>query len=220
TAITLIVTIDKTFNDIWRVTRQRPLVQRLLVYWAVLSLGPVVMGASLWTTSFLARESLGMVADISAAAGLALTFLPMLTTGIAITVMFLVVPNRHVEWKDAAIGGFGAAIVLEVMKTGIAWYVARFPTYTLVYGTFAILPIFLLWLYFSWLVVLLSATISASLPLIRLGRLDPNQAPGAAFVDAILVLRSLAAARGTVPPGLSTISMHRQLNLNHEELNN
>src|SRR5690606_16905992 len=65
TAITLIVTIDKTFNDIWRVTRQRPLVQRLLVYWAVLSLGPVVMGASLWTTSFLARESLGMVADIS-----------------------------------------------------------------------------------------------------------------------------------------------------------
>lgn len=218
TAITLILTIDKTFNDIWHVTRQRSLVQRMLVYWAVLSLGPVVLGASLWTTSFLARESLGLVADLSAMAGLALTFLPMVVTGLSITVMFLVVPNRYVDWRDAALGGFGAAIVLELMKTGVAWYVTRFPTYTMVYGTFAILPIFLLWLYLSWLVVLFGATVAASLPLIRLGRFDANRAPGAAFIDALGVLRSLAKARGTVPPGLSTRSLHRRLQLNHDEL--
>src|SRR5690606_27955809 len=64
TSITLIVTIDKALNDIWHVTRRRPVTQRVLVYWAVLSLGPVMLGASVWTTSYLARESLGLVGDL------------------------------------------------------------------------------------------------------------------------------------------------------------
>src|SRR5690606_10721432 len=112
TAISLIVTIDKALNDIWHVTRQRPVVQRTLVYWAVLSLGPVMLGASLWTTSFLARESLGLVGDLSAWAEVAITFLPMLIMGLSLSAIFLVVPNRHINWKDAVCGGFGAALVL------------------------------------------------------------------------------------------------------------
>ncbi len=218
TAISLIITIDKALNNIWHVTRQRPVIQRILVYWAVLSLGPVMLGASLWTTSFLARESLGMVGDLSASAEVAFTFLPMVVMGLGISAIFLVVPNRHVDWKDAIYGGFGAAIVLELMKTGLAWYVTRFPTYTLVYGTFAILPIFLLWLYLSWLVVLFGATVSASLPLIRLGRHAANRRPGAPFIDAINVLRILSEARGRVPPGLSTRSLLGRLRLDYDEL--
>lgn len=218
TAISLIITIDKALNDIWHVTRQRPLMQRILVYWAVLSLGPVMLGASLWTASFLARESLGMVGDLSATAEVAVTFLPMMVMGLSISAIFLVVPNRHIHWKDAVWGGFGAAIILEFMKTALAWYVARFPTYTLVYGTFAILPIFLLWMYFSWLVVLFSASVSATLPLIRLGRHAANRLPGAPFIDALNILRLLSEARGNIPPGLSTRALLARLRLDHDEL--
>lgn len=218
TAISLILTIDKALNDIWHVTRQRPIIQRTLVYWAVLSLGPVMLGASLWTTSFLARESLGLVGDMSAWTEVALTFLPVTLMGLSMSALFLVVPNRHIDWKDAVYGGFGAAIVLELLKNLLAWYVGRFPTYTMVYGTFAILPIFLLWLYFSWLVVLFAATISASLPLIRLGRHGANRRPGASFIDAINTLRLLMEARGKIPPGMSTRAMLARLRLEHDEL--
>ncbi|WP_371820194.1 YihY family inner membrane protein [Verticiella alkaliphila] len=218
TAVSLIMTIDKAFNDIWHVTRQRPLMQRMLVYWAVLSLGPIMLGASLWTTSFLARESLGLVGDLSAMGGLALTFLPMLVSGLCITAMFLVVPNRYVRWRDALTGGFGTAIVLELMKTGLAWYLTKFPTYTVVYGAFAILPIFLLWLWLSWVVVLFGATVAASMPLIRLGRLQINRQAGAPYLDALNVLRELSAARGSVPPGLAGRTLNRRLQLNHDEL--
>ncbi|GAA5234648.1 YihY family inner membrane protein [Verticiella sediminum] len=218
TAVSLILTIDKAFNDIWHVRRQRTFVQRMLVYWAVLSLGPIMLGASLWTTSFLARESLGLVGDLSALAGLALTFVPMLVTGFCITIIFLVVPNRYVAWRDALLGGFGTAVVLELMKTGMAWYLTRFPTYTMVYGAFAILPIFLLWLYLSWLVVLFGATVAASMPLVRLGRREPNRRPGAAYLDALAVLNELTEARGNVPPGLAMRTLVHRLHLNHDEL--
>jgi membrane protein len=218
TAISLIITIDKALNDIWHVTRQRPVIQRTLVYWAVLSLGPVMLGASLWTTSFLARESLGLVGDMSAWTEATLTLLPMILMGLSLSALFLVVPNRHIDWRDAVYGGFSAAIVLELLKNLLAWYVGRFPTYTMVYGTFAILPIFLLWLYFSWLVVLFAATVSASLPLIRLGRHGANRRQGAPFIDAINTLRILMEARGKIPPGMSTRAMLARLRLDHDEL--
>ena len=89
----------------------------------------------------------------------------------------MVVPNRDVLWRDALVGGFVTAIVLEIMKSAFAYYLTRFPTYTIIYGAFATLPIFLLWIYLSWLAVLLGATLAASAPLIRLGRWEINRYP-------------------------------------------
>lgn len=218
TAISLIMTIDKTFNDIWHVTRQRPLLQRVLVYWAVLSLGPLLLGGSLWATSFLARESLGMVGDVSDTGTMLLSVLPALLSAVGCTALFMVVPNRKVEWRDALAGGFGTALVLESMKAAFAWYLTQFPTYTVVYGAFATLPIFLLWIFMSWLLVLFGASVAASLPLIRMGRLDTERRAGAAFVDALGVLAALSAARGTVPPGYSTRFLGEQLRLSHDEV--
>ena len=218
TSITLIITIDQVLNAIWHVTRQRTILQRILVYWSVLSLGPVMLGASLWTMSLLTRQSMGMVGQVPATITLALSFIPVLVTGLGITAIFLVVPNRYVNWRDAMLGGFGAAIVLELLKAWLAWYLARFSAYTMVYGTFSILPIFLLWLYFSWLVVLFSATVSASLPLIRFGRREVHRRPGAGFVDALEILASLLARRGAVPPGLSTRALRAKLHAHHDEI--
>ncbi|ARP81075.1 hypothetical protein CAL12_09620 [Bordetella genomosp. 8] len=219
TSILLIMTIDKTFNDIWHVTRQRPLSQRALMYWAVLTLGPVVAGASLWGTSFLARESLGLVRDVPNIVGLAVSFLPLALTGLGFAALFVVVPNRRVLWTDALAGGFGTAIVLELMKSAFAYYLTRFPTYTVIYGTFATLPIFLLWIYLSWLAVLFGATVAASLPMIRVGRWDINREPGATFIDAVEVLRCLYRNMGNNPPGRSASRLAVDLHLHHDELN-
>jgi len=219
TSLLLIMTIDKTFNDIWHVTRQRPLPQRALVYWAVVTLGPVVAGASLWATSFLARESMGLVRDVPEILSLAISFVPLVLTGLGFAALFVVVPNRHVYWRDALAGGFGTAIVLELMKAAFAYYLTRFPTYTVIYGAFATLPIFLLWIYLSWLAVLFGATVAASVPLIRLGRWEINRSPGAPFIDALAVLRSLHAAQGMRPAGRSTSALAKRLHLHHDELN-
>src|SRR5690606_15100075 len=130
----------------------------------------------------------------------------------------VIVPNRHVEWHDALAGGFSAAIVLEIMKAGFAYYVTRFPAYAVIYGTFATLPVFLLWIYLSWVAVLFGATIAASLPLIRLGRWEIDRRPGAAFIDAVEVLRVLYAARGNRPAGRSTRALASRLSLHYDEL--
>lgn len=219
TSILLIMTIDKTFNDIWHVTRQRPIPQRALVYWAVVTLGPVVAGASLWATSFVARESMGLVRDVPEILSLIISFVPVILTGLGFAALFVVVPNRQVFWRDAMAGGFGTAIVLELMKAAFAYYLTRFPTYTVIYGAFATLPIFLLWIYLSWLAVLFGATVAASVPLIRLGRWEINRSPGAPYIDAMAVLRSLHAAQGRRPAGRSTSSLAKRLHLHHDELN-
>src|SRR5690606_4915401 len=129
TSLLLIMTIDKTFNDIWHVTRQRPLPQRALVYWAVVTLGPVVAGATLSATSFVGRASMGLVRDVPALFSLAFSFVPLVLTGLGFAALFVVVPKRHVYWRDALAGGFGTAIVLALMKAAFAYYLTRFPTY-------------------------------------------------------------------------------------------
>jgi membrane protein len=218
TAILLVMTIDKTLNDIWHVGKQRRLSQRVMIYWAVVTLGPVVVGASLWATSFVARESLGLIAQVPAAMGTAISFLPLVLTGLGFSALFGVVPNRRVYWRDALIGGFGAAIVLEVMKSAFAYYIRSFPTYTVIYGAFATLPIFLLWIYLSWLAVLMGAMVAVSLPIIRLGRWEQERRPGAAFIDALGALRVLYQAQGSIPPDRSSESLSDSLQLHHEEL--
>lgn len=219
TSLLLIMTIDKAFNDIWHVMRQRPLRQRALVYWAIITLGPVVAGASLWATSFVARESLGLVRDVPEAVSVAVSFIPLILTGLGFAALFVMVPNREVLWRDALVGGCVTAIVLEIMKSAFAYYLTRFPTYTVIYGAFATLPIFLLWIYLSWLAVLLGAILASSAPLIRLGRWDINRYPGAPFVDAVDALRTLRQAQATNPPGLPANVLAAQLRLHQDELN-
>lgn len=218
TAVSLMLTIDKALNEIWHVRKGRPLPQRVLIYWATLTLGPVLIGASLWATSFLARESMGLVGDVPAPIGVLLSFIPLILTGLAFGALFMVVPNRHVEARDAMTGGFAAAIVLEIMKSGFAFYLTRFPTYTVLYGAFATLPIFLMWIYMSWLVTLFGATLAASLPLIRMGRWETTRGAGRPFVDALSILRALSAVRDRNPPGLSTRTLRSRQNLHHDEL--
>lgn len=220
TSVMLFRTIDEAFNDIWQVESRRPLRQRMLVYWALLSLGPILVGASLWALSVVARESMGLVGDMPAIADISLSFLPLLLTGTGFSALFLTVPNRHVRWKDALIGGFCTAVILEILRVGIAYYLSRFPSYTVIYGAFATIPIFLLWVYLSWLVILLGATITALLPALRQRRWALQHYIGAPFVDGVRVLHVLWQAWRANAPGRETAELCEALGLHQDELDN
>ena len=117
-----------------------------------------------------------------------------LTTG-AFALLYTVVPNRYIDWRDAAWGGLVAAIAFEIAKRLFAVFVTRFPTYTVLYGALAAVQIFLVWIYVSWLITLGGAVIAAALPVIKYERWWHVPAPGSAFFDAICVLRVLFEAR-------------------------
>jgi membrane protein len=192
TAVMLMMTIDVSLNRLFRVQRQRPLLQQVLMYWAVLTLGPVLIGLSLSMTSFAVGASFGYL-KLGHVADAVLRVLPFVFTCAALTLLYAVVPNRRVEARDALIGGIVAGIVFEIAKRGFAIYLARFPTYTLIYGAFATIPIFLVWLYLSWVVVLAGATLTAMLPAYRFAEGKPI--PGRDFMDALAVLSVLARAQ-------------------------
>lgn len=163
-AILLLLTVEETLNRVFAVTRRRSVLRRLLVYAVLLALGPVLIGASLTMTSYVAGASIGLL-DLGEGASTALRVLPFVFTCAALTALYLLVPNRRVAPGHALLGGLFAAALFELAKRGFALFIAQFPTYTLIYGAFAALPMFLLWLYLSWLVVLVGATLTAQLTL-------------------------------------------------------
>lgn len=195
TAILLMLTIEHAFNRIWRVTRPRPLALRLLVYWGVLTLGPLLIGVSLTLTSYLVTVSLGVARRVPGAGEVMLTAVPAILAAAAFTLVYMMVPNRPVRLLHATIGGVVAAVLFEVMKRAFALYVAKFPTYALVYGAFAAVPIFLVWVYLCWVVTLLGAVIVALLPDYGVGAERAPRTPAEAYRAALDILRVLIRAQ-------------------------
>ncbi len=188
TAMSMMLTIDNAFNVIWRVTRPRPLVKRLVAYWAVLTLAPLLIGASLSLTSWLVGMSMGYGKHISAFDIVLLKTLPILFTTLAFAMLFRLVPNRHVPRAHSLLGALVAALVFESMNGIFGYYVSHFPTYKLVYGAFASVPIFLMWIYLSWLTILFGAVIAASLSHWRTPDAE-HLAPATQLLDAMRVLK-------------------------------
>jgi membrane protein len=169
TAVMQVHTVEEALNRIFRVQRRRHLVRRLVVYAAVLTLGPALIGASIYLTSALVVSSIGFL-ELGEYRRSVMSLVAFGFTCMALTLVYLVVPYRHVALRHAAAGGVVAGVLFELAKRGFGLYVVKFPTYTLIYGAFAIIPLFLLWLYVSWVVVLFGATLTASLPAWRAGQ--------------------------------------------------
>ncbi len=168
TALLLIWQIEQVLNRIWRVRRPRPVVNRLVVYWAALTAGPPLIGASLALSSYLITLPLieGATASVGGSRAL-LALLPFLFEVVAFTLAFVVLPNRAVPWRPAFAGGLTAAVLFEIAKKGFVVYVTHFPAYELLYGALAVVPIFLAWIYVSWLVILFGASFAAALASFR-----------------------------------------------------
>lgn len=195
TAITMMSTIERAFNQIWRVKQVRPIVQRFLVYWAILTLGPLLIGVSISVSSHLFVATSQAVGATRGVATMFYTVLSILLSTIAFGFLYLAVPNRLIEWRDAAWGGLVAAIAFEIAKRAFAEFIARFPSYAMIYGALAAIPLFLVWIYLSWLITLAGAVLVAALPIIKYERWWHMPSTGSVFVDAMVVLRPLVQAR-------------------------
>ncbi|MFT5395601.1 MAG: membrane protein [Gammaproteobacteria bacterium] len=196
-AIMLMATIDNAFNRIWFVKNKRSPVARLLMYWAVLTMGPVLIGVGLASTSYLL--SLPVVIDVDTSLDLKsrlLSWLPFLTTSTAFTLLYVLVPNCFVSKKHALLGGLICAVLFELAKYGFGIYVKEMPSYENIYGAIAIVPLFLIWIYVSWMIVLFGAHITFCLSSFRLQDEIENRSKGGwNFVDVLHVLEYLYQAQ-------------------------
>lgn len=200
TALITMVTIERAFNEIWLVPHRLPTARRFVMYWAVLTLGPLLIGASLTISSYVVTLSMGLFGGVPQVAGALTRFSPGVLTVAAFTLLYYGVPGRRVVPRHALIGGLVAGILFELAKRGFAWYVSGMSTYATVYGTFAAVPAFLLWVYVSWTVTIIGAVITAMLPDYGRMRREGRRPPGTAFCEAVDVLCVLAHAhtRGEV----------------------
>ena len=163
TAITMMLTVENALNRIWQVKKPRPIVKRVALYALMLAIGPPALGASLWATSYVLSASLGWIGSLPPSLRFVLNLGPVLLGALALASLFYFVPNTRVRRRDAIVGGVLASIGFELGKRGFAAYLVKVPTYKAVYGAFAAFPVFLLWVYFSWLVTLTAAIVTANL---------------------------------------------------------
>lgn len=196
TSVALMLTIDTAFNDIWRTRRRRTWWTRLAAYLALLAVGPVLIGASLTLTSYLAHWSRKLDRVLPSLDDWLLQLVPFGLTTLALVIAYRVMPARHVPLRHALAGGLIAGIVFEIVKQLFVVYIVRIPTYSVVYGAFASVPIFLVWLFCCWMVVLVGAELSATLSYFghveeSAYRLDRS---GRIRFDAIRILDTLTVA--------------------------
>ena len=200
-ALALIFTIDRTLNSIWRVRTRRPFGQRVLIYWAAITLGPVLLGASLSMTSYALSASKGLVGTIPGGVGFLLDLFQFLLVAGGMAAMFHYVPNTFVRWGHAWMGGLFVSSCMEVAKKLLALYLSQVPTYSAVYGAFATLPILLVWIYMAWVIVLLGAALTAYMPSLIAGIPRRRSGVGWQFQLALEVLRALDLAAATPEKG-------------------
>ena len=194
TAIMMFATVDRTFNQIWRIQTPRPFLQRMIVYWAIMTLGPLLIGGSLSFTSLLSPVN-SLVRDLPLLGTMLSVLISVSLTTLAFALLYLTVPHRLIDWRDAVAGGLGAAIAFEITKRLFTFFIAQFPSYRVIYGALAAVPIFLVWIYLCWLITLAGAVLAAALPVVKYERWWHHPVPGSRFLDAMAVLQVLIDAR-------------------------
>jgi len=201
TTVLLLATITRAFNDIWRIRERRSVVARFLVFWAVVSLTPILFGAGLAISGYLfaAARDIG-VETVTGPLNRLAPVLPFLLQVAGFTLMFLILPDHPVRRRDALVGGVIAGLLLEVLKRLFGYYLVHFPAYETIYGALATIPIFLVWTYLVWIVVLVGAELTAALPEWRAGISEDSQQPVGrdnVLVAALAILYDLHQAANT-----------------------
>ncbi|MFH1804779.1 MAG: YihY family inner membrane protein [Pseudomonadota bacterium] len=228
TAVMLLGSIETVMNDVFRVTTPRKLLSRVLVFWTLITVGPFLLGLSLSLASYLFAMRYWLGGDeVGQQIGNLTLLAPFVLSAFAFSLLFIGMPNRAIDWKDGIVGGVVAAILFEVLKKGFGYYVITFPTYQTIYGAVAVVPIFLLWIYLTWLVILLGAQVAAARSEWRSARAaglipDPRSTVPGHVERLIAVLRVLEYLRNrfrnaATPP--SYRNLLRDLKLSARDLN-
>lgn len=218
TALALFFTIDRTLNGIWRVRKPRPFAQRVLFYWAAVTLGPPLLGASLSLTSLAVSASKGVVGGMPGGVSLLLNTLQFLLVAGGMACMFRFVPNTYVRWGHAWMGGLFVSTGLELAKKVLVLYLSKVPTYSAVYGAFATVPILLVWIYVVWSIVLLGAALTAHVPSLLAGVPRHRDGPGWQFQLALEVLQQLDLARTQSAKGATVTQLCSVLRVDFQRL--
>ena len=162
TSVLLLATVEDVFNRIWNARRARGWARRLTLYWFVLTAGPLLVGGSIAVARALAQEASEFAGHASWSDQLLALLVPLALLWLFFTFLYYAVPHHPVRGRIAAVAGFLVAVLFLLLQKGFGWFVATIPTYTLIYGAFATLPIFLLWLYSLWLLILSGAVAAAA----------------------------------------------------------
>ncbi len=194
TSIAMMNLIERVFNRIWRVRGERSWTRRILVYWAIITLGPLLIGVSLTLSSQVFMATVDLFGRVPMVGAIIYTVASLALTTAGFTLLYLAVPNRDVDWQDAAWGGLVAGLAFELAKRGFAIFITQFPTYSKIYGALAALPLFLLWVYVSWVITLIGALLVAALPVVKYERWWHEAQPGGEFVDAMAIIKVLYVA--------------------------
>lgn len=160
-AVMMIFNMEIDFNAIWRVEKRRSGISAFLMYWAVLTLLPILFAIGIAISTYLG--SLSFVTGTAEALRIKQPLLelsPYLLTWVCFTILYIALPNCRVLVRHALLGGFVATVLFEMAKRGFAYYISHFPTYQLLYGALAAIPIFFMWVYLSWVVVLIGAVVA------------------------------------------------------------
>jgi len=160
-ALLLISTIDQTINRIWRCTNKRSTVQAFTIYWTILSLGPIIIGGSIALSSYL--FSIVQTGGFLSAGQQLLSFVPFVFSWLAFAGVYTLVPHQRVSFRYALTGGFIAALLFNLATDLFTLYITNFPSQQIIYGALAVIPIMFVWIYFSWLIVLIGAEVTATL---------------------------------------------------------
>jgi membrane protein len=190
TAVALLNTIESALNVIWRVSSNLSILTKVTSFWAILTLGPILLGVSIaWTTKV---KLLGVADELGWFATMAeVYFVPVTVTWIGLALLFYKLPAAKVALKHALLGAFVAAVMFEFIKRGFGYYVGLSSTYSTMYGVLASIPLFLFWLYVTWAVVLLGAEISYQAGAIHVYRGIGRYATELGETGALLGLRIL-----------------------------
>ena len=207
TAIALILTIDRTLNGIWRVKKTRTFTQRVLIYWSAITLGPIFLGSSLALTASVVTATSGLVGTLPFSLRFLLSAFQFLLIAGGLAALYRYVPNTYVKWTHAWVGGIFAATGIELAKKALGLYLSNVPTYSMIYGAFATLPILLIWIYVAWVIVLMGAVIAAYLPSLLAGVARRGGGHGWQFQLAVEVLQRLHSVRATGHRGCSASSL-------------
>jgi len=196
TALMLLSTIEEACNVIWRQSESRSFGVRFLTYWAILTLTPLLIGGSFAVSSYIFTVTEVMKLDfVRGPLGILLRLLPFLLSVIAFALLYIVMPNRRVQFRHAVAGALTAALLFQLLKFLFVLYVTNFPSFETIYGAVAAMPLFLVWMYVTWVAVLVGAELAAAIPEWRQHR-ERARHIGLAPADALmLALGLLAAAR-------------------------
>ena len=215
TTLALMATIDRTLNGIWRVRARRPLGRRVLLYWSSMTLGPLLLGASVTMTSLAVSASKGLIGAVPGGVTFLLDLVQYAMLAAGTAALYHYVPYTHVKWSHAWVGGIFVSTAMEVTKKLLVLYLGKVPTYSVVYGTFATMPILLVWTYLAWVIVLLGAVITAYLPTLRSGVVRGDLGPGWRFQLALETLQGLHRARSGPAKGRTVTELAAAAQVSH-----